>query len=563
MKIRREYRQALIAVLFSVFLFLRLFTSSDYIFLDGDEIKYLEMAKNFPHHATFNKQLEINHGPFFPYVIYFFTLIFGKDYLAAIFISLLSASVTFFVVYRLFMMLTNNFLITFVSLIFFSLSVELITASKVGLKESFAVMLMVSAIYYYVHGVKFRSKKSILIASAFGGMTALTVDHVIFLFPTFTLAYVFFNYEKVHFRSFKFPGIKYALLPIIVTFALYAVWTGVKLHQYATNEYYPAGLVGTPVSTQDVGLMEILNPRYFEGYESVLSGGFSLSPKSYAYGLGYMFDITPFTIPRGLNFTTMEHLLLPRHVVFMILFYLPLALVVVFGLIVIFREFARTRRIYNNSLLFVFLTFLIFLFPLTQAGTSLRYFYTSFIFLYFFVGCGLYFFLRRWEKRLESRHQSLLVLATAIILLAIIPYWYYQNYNFVLTNEKFAYAKSTADYINANLDKNAGIMIQPGYIYKLQYQTGARTVGLPPDPEVLMTLIEYYDIDYVIFGKYFTWTKYHYSRDSAEYILSNPDQFELVGTVLEDYESLEVKREMGAKMRASDELYIYRVKRQN
>ena len=123
-------RRNLLITLFVVFLFLRSFTSSTYNFLDGDHVRYLIMEENFPYHTTVNNQVDLNHGPLFPYALHFFTLIFEKNYLAAIFVSLISAAVTFFIIYRLFMMLTNNFYITFTLLTFFTLSVEFITASK-------------------------------------------------------------------------------------------------------------------------------------------------------------------------------------------------------------------------------------------------------------------------------------------------------------------------------------------------------------------------------------------------------------------------------------------------
>ena len=544
-----------IFILFIVFLFLRLFTSSDYNFIDGDEIKYLEMAKNFPYHSTFNKQIEINHGPFFPYVVHIFTLIF-EDYIAAIFISLLSAAITFFVLYKLLMMLTNNFSVTFVTLFFFTLSVEFIISSKAGLKESFVVMLIILSIYYYVKGVKFNNKKSIIAASIFGGLTAITTDHVIFLFPTFILSYVFFNYKQVNFRTLTFPGLKYAILPILVMFLFYASWTGVKAYQYSTNEYYPAGLVGTPVSTEGFGLMELLNPRYFGDYESSLFGGFSFDIKAYSYALGYMFNIVPFTIPRGLNFTTMDHLLLPKHIVYMIVIYLPFAFITLFSLFTMLKNLIKTKNIYNNVNLYMIGVFLIFMFPLTQHRASLRYFYTAFIFLYYFISYGL-FILFSQRKKLKLYGKLITVITIGILLL--IPYWYYQNNNFILFNKEFIYAQATGDFINSNLGRDDAIMIQPGYIYKLQYLTDRRTVGLTPLSDSLLPLIEYYNIDYVVFGKYFTWTNYFYSKDSVEYIMSHPDEFELIATIKEDYDALNVRLEMGAKMRASDELYIYRV----
>ena len=66
--------------------------------------------------------------------------------------------------------------------------------------------------------------------------------------------------------------------------------------------------------------------------------------KKIVYQFGYMFDIEPFSIPLGLNFTTMSFLLFPRHVVYMLLIYLPLSLIALFGFLSITMDF-RQRSI--------------------------------------------------------------------------------------------------------------------------------------------------------------------------------------------------------------------------
>src|SRR3989338_1737294 len=186
-------RRNILIILFVVFLSLRIFVNQPAMSLGADPVKYLEVSKNFPYHTLSNNQLYIDHGPFYPYVIYLFTFIFQNEFIASIFISLLSSGITFFVAYKLFMMLSKNFYVTFIAMIFLTLSVELIVAAHKPLKESFTVMLIISAIYFYTKGVKFNDKKLLLLATLFGSALALTVDHVIFLFPSFILSYIFFN----------------------------------------------------------------------------------------------------------------------------------------------------------------------------------------------------------------------------------------------------------------------------------------------------------------------------------------------------------------------------------
>ena len=529
-----QSRKILMAALFAVFIFLRLFSDSSSVVVGGDYIKYLLMAKNFPYHTTANNQMEINHGPFFPYLVYSFTMIFQEDYMAAIIISLLSAVITFYIIYRLSMMLTNNFFITFIVLIFFTLSVEFITTSQIGTKESFVLMIIISSIYFYIKGIKFRDKQSIIAASIFGGITALTVDHTIFLFPTFFFAYIFFNYKKIDLKRLVFPGLKYAALPVLVTLVFYASWTGLKAYQYSTNEYYPAGADGDPVSTEGFGIMELLNPRYFEGYDPTLTAKYTPRIRDYAYGLGYMFDIVPFDIPRGINFSNFDRLLHPKHVVYMLLLYAPLALMALFFVLWILKNFARNRKIYNNAPLFIILIFLIFLFPLTQTKSSLRYFYTSFIFLYFFLGYGILLVYNKLDlgKKL-SRFSGNLIIVITILLLLLIPYWYISHGNLILLNGKYVTTPKTAEFIRSNINPDLGIMMQTGYNYQLQYQIGSRIVGIPPNRETLLRMIDYYDIDFILFGNFIS-GYYHYSEDSINYIKNNPEKFTLLATISEE-----------------------------
>lgn len=554
----KQTRKILLISLFVAFLFLRIFTSSNYNFLDGDHVRYLIMTENFPYHTTVNNQIDLNHGPMFSYAIYFFNLVFQQDYLAAIFLSLLSGAITLYILYRLFMLLTGNFYITFIVMVLFTLSVEFVLASKVGLKESFAVMVLVIPIYYYTKGVKFNNLKSIIAASIFGGIAALTVDQVIFLFPTFVLSYFFFNHKKPNIIKLHFPLLKYALLPIIVTFLFYSAWTGLKAYEYSINEYYPTA-DGNPVRTEGFGLMELLNPRYFSDYSAIIPAGFSTRIRDYAYGLGYMFNIVPFVIPRGLNFTSMNYLLFPRHIVYMVVIYLPLALFALYGFVSALKGFIRTRKIYNNVSLYMLLVFLIFLFPLTQIQSSLRYFYIAFIFMFYFIAYGSFAFLEKLKVPQNSRKNKAYILVAAALLLLLIPYWYYNNSNFLYFNPKFVYAQNTADFLNQNIDKGETIMVQPGYNYQLQYLTGMRAVVFPPYAEDLFKFIDYYNASYIIFGKFITWEKYYYSRDSVDYILTHPEQFKPITTIDEDYDSIKVKLEMDAKMRPSDQVYIYKV----
>ena len=548
-------RKILLISLFAVFLFLRLFVDSPYILLAADSLKFLDLAKHFPHHTLSNNQLYLLHAPFYPYVIHFVNLLISEDYLAAIAINLVAACITFFVLYKFFMLLTNNFPIAFTALLFFTLSVDLVIASHKVTRESFVIMLLASAIYFYAKGVKLNNKKSIIASSIFGGILGVTTDHVIFLFPAFAVSYIFFNNKKISFKKLDFPNLKYAILPVAVTLLLYASWLGIRAYQYSAHEYYPSGLEGAPLKTKGFGLIELINPLYFEDFEpnDSTKGDFVSRLKNYAFTLGYIFNIEPFSIPRGLNFATMKFLLFPRHVAYMFIIYLPIAIVAAYGFLLIFRDFINARKIHCNASLYVISLLLIFIFPITQRATSQRYIYPAYIFFFYVLAYGTVALSRKIG--IFKKNTKMLAIAIAVMILLLVPIWHYSNSHFVFSLGKAVSAQNTGDFINKNIKSTAAIMAQPGYTYKLVYMTDNRVISMPPKAQDLLPFIEYYNISYVVFGRYYTVDKYHYNSDSAELIKNSPGKFKLVSAIKEDYTKYVNPKDPAS----TDDVYIYEV----
>lgn len=542
----------IIILLFLIFLFLRLFVSFPTELLTADNLKFFEASRNFPNHALYNDQLYLLHPPFYPYTIHFFTLIFQNEYIAAIFISIISSIITFFALYNFFMMLTRSFILTFFALFFLTLSSELIISSRIALRESFVIMLIISSIYFYVKGVKFDDKKSVAYATIIGSILAVTSDHVVFLFPALMLSYLFFNSKKPDFRKFFFPNLRYLILPLFFILLLYGSWTYIKFYQYSDVEYYPNGYEGTPVNTQDLGLFQLISPQNFDDYRGTyIKQGIISTLKRVAFNFGYMFNMEPFSIPRGLNFTTMQYLLHPRHTAYMFVIYLPLALIALFAFLHTILDFARTKQVHNNVNLFIIALLLVFAIPVTQKFASPRYILTSYIFLYYLISYGTVLLLqRKWKSQLHK-----IIPVTVVLLLLLVPFWHYHNNHFVFFTSSVVASQKTGDFINANIPKEANLMVQPGYAVKLIYLTGNKIVGLHHDPQRLDYLIDYYNISYIVFGRYYTWDALQLSRESAEYILNKPDKFRLVATVEEDYTQFR-PRESPA---STDEVYIYQV----
>jgi len=547
-------RKLLLIVLFAVFLFLRLFADLPAVLLASDSLKFLNLAKHFPYHTLGNNQLYLLHAPFYPYLIHFVSLLVREDYLAAIAINFVSACITFFVIYRLFMMLTNDFSKTFISLLFFTLSVDLIIASRKVTRESFVMMLLISAIYLYVKWAKHGDKKSILGASIISGILGITTDHVVFLLPSFALSYLLLNRKRIILRKLNFPNLKYAILPVVFILVFYGFWLGVRTYHYSSSDYYPAGLEGAPIKTKNFGLTALMNPKYFEGFDlKNAQPGIIPRLKNVAYIFGYMFNTEPLSIARGLNLATMKFLLSPWHVAYAVFIYLPLVLATIYGFFLIIRDFFRTRKIYNNVDLYILLLFLIFLFPITQRAASPRFVYPAYIFLFYVMAHSM--IALSGKIGISGKNAKTLFVVIVVLLLLLVPVWHYRNNHFVFSAEKYVFSEKTGEFINKNIGKADAIMTQPGYTYKLIYLTGNRVISLPENSKDLSFFLKYYNISYVLFGRFYTFDKYYYSDDSAQLIKNSPDKFKLIATVKEDYTKFLNPEDPAS----TDEVYIYKV----
>ena len=540
----------LLIFMFVVFLFLRLFVSYNSVLLGSDNLKFMEVSKRFPYHTLTNDQLYLHHAPIYPYMVHFFALIFKDEFIAGIFLSLVAASVTFYVFYKFLMMLSKNFSVTFISLILFTLSVDFIITSNSVLRESFIVMLLSLSMYYYAKGIKFEDKKSILLAAFWGAITALSTDHVMFLFPAFGVTYLFLNKQKTDLIKFKFPNLKWAIMPVIVTLLFFALWLGVKVHQYSKYEFYPSGFEGTPISTKGFGLAQLIDPHNFKDYTT--QGGLGVDLKRIVYNFGYVFNIEPFEIPRGLNFLTYKYLLMPIHVFYIFLIYVPIAILSFLGIIFGIKESIKIKKFHQNVYVYFFVLLLIFISPVFYQANSPRYIYPAYLFLYFFIASGLIWLLTKLNVNINKA-----IMILTVLLILLVPFWYFAHKNFVFFSEKTIGAANTAKFINENISKDAVIMSQPGFTFKLIYQTNNRIIGLYPKPEALLNVMNYYNVSYIVVGRYYTYDVYHLAKDSVEFVNNNPKKFKLIATIKEDYSDFFKPEDPASR----DEGYIYQVLR--
>ena len=274
-----NYQRLPLMAIFALFVFLRIFSGSEYYFIQGgDAARYLELAKNFPHHTLDNNQLHVLHPPLYPYAIHFFSFIF-EDHAAAIAVSLFASILTFFILYRLVLLLSNNIYITYFTLILFSLSQIYIDVAANVLKEPLAVMLALGAIYFYLEFLVHNKKNHIYYSSIFSFFLGITTDHAVLLIPSLIAAYLLFKNSK---KSLK------AFLPLASVIISYGFWILIKAYVYSTNDFYPASLDGTIVSTSGWGLKQLLSSQYFPEMKELIPFGLSFEPLHYIYPMLYI-----------------------------------------------------------------------------------------------------------------------------------------------------------------------------------------------------------------------------------------------------------------------------------
>ncbi len=529
-----DNRKLMVALVFAVFIILRLFVDSPYYFIGGDDAKYLELAKNFPSHTLDNKQLFLLHGPIYPYAIHFLSYLF-EDYKAGIIISLLSSIVTFFVLYKLIMLLTKNFRIALVALALFSLSAENIFFSNYVQKEAFMLMLFLLSIYFYLKGLVL-DRKNLYIAAFFGAITALTTDHVVFLIASFIAAYVIFRNDRIKLRQ--------AIIPVVLTIIFYSFILITRVYVYTHNDYYPTGVDGVIEKVSDFGVRQIFAPAFFpETMELVFSKSSILVNALFIFG--YMFNIFPFIIPSALNRNTIGMLFSDNITSFFTIIkltiYIAFFLLFIYGSYTLFIQL-KNKKIKNNHNLFMFLMLLFFIFPVTQRITTIRMVLMATIPLYYFIAVGI-------DK---LNFKKYLIFFIILILLLSPFYWIFNNRNLVLANGKLVEAGNAADFLNSL--PGEGVISQVGYSPELNYQTNKRIITMPSDPANLDWIVEEYRISYALYGQRY-WEKFSennkgrvFNYETIKHIRENPQKFRLLKVIEEDYGSF-----------GSDEVHVYEV----
>jgi hypothetical protein len=534
--LKREH--LLLIAVFFVFIFLRIFSDSPYYFIQGgDTARYLALADSFPYNTLFNNQLYIEHPPLYPYAIYFVSFLF-EDHIAGLLVSLISLAIIFFIIYKLVMLVSNNYYIAFGTLILLSLSNVFINLSIGNLKRApLGMMLTLLSIYYYIRFLKEGKTRNIIYSSLPALLLGITTDHAILLIPGLIITYVFFRDKTKIFH---------ATIPIIAAIFSYSSWIFVRVYTYMTNEFYPV-VNGTIVKTGDWGLRQLLSPQYFKEVESILPFGLSLDPSHYFYHVANMFKLVVAPLPMGLRFSNITMFLTSDNFLQLVI-YPILGIATMYSLYKIIK-LSLKKGIKNNEMLFFLTMFFLFLLPLTQIYTSPRFTVTAIPFLFIVTSYGLFKFAKTYNI---FRIYKVGIIAIILILVLYLPFYYLNNNHFIFSKEKIVEIPITAQFIN-KLPKD-GVMIQMGYVIELDYQSDKRIMALPVNADYF-SLIDIYDVSYMVYGE-----QYHrpfsegdkegtLNYDAIKYIRDHPEQFKLLTIIEETYPTTEIK----------DHIYIYEV----
>lgn len=538
LKINLKREHLLLIAIFFVFMFLRMFSDSPYYpIIGGDSARYLALADSFPYHTLFNNQFYIQHPPLYPYAIHFVSFLF-EDHIAGLLVSLISLVITFFIIYKLVMLVSNNYYIAFGTLILLSLSNVFIYISVGNLKRApLGMMLTLVSIYYYIRFLKEGKTRNIIYSSLPALLLGITTDHAILLIPSLIITYIFFRDKTKIFH---------ATIPIIAIVFSYSSWLFVRMYTYMTHQFYPV-VSGIIIKTGNLGLRPLINPQYSKEVESIVPFGLSLDPSHYFYHVVNMFKLVVVPLPIGLRFSNISMILTSDNFLQLVI-YSILGIATIYGLYKIIK-LSLKKGIKNNEMLFFLTMFLVFLLPLTQIYTAPRFTVTAIPFLFIVISYGLFEFAKTYGI---FRIYKVGITAIILILVLYLPFYYLNNSHFIFSKEKIVEIPITAQFIN-KLPKD-GVMIQMGYVVELNYQSDKRIMALPINIDYF-SLIDIYDVNYLVYGE-----SYHkpfsegdkggtINYDAIKYIRDHPEQFKLLTIIEETYPTTEIK----------DHIYIYEV----
>ncbi len=499
----------IIGLLFLAFLAPRIFVASPYYFVSMDEAKYLGLARNFPAHTLFNRQLFVVHPPIFPYLIRFFTPAL-PDHTAGITVSLLASLLSFFLLLKLFRLFDKSFRWIVFALVILTVSPLHIPTSRVVYKDSLFFALFLSSLYSYLRGLLRSRPAWLLAAGIFGGAGCLTSDLGVYLFPCFLLGYFVFRKRDEASRQvdWKIMAATFAL-----AFLPYLAWLGVRYVIFSNNLYYPAGVDGTLEYVRDFTARRLFTPRYFPLTAKMFD--FSFDPTHLSLH-GNVYPLEPLVNLPGFIYGA---------------FYLVAA---VTALLTIIGAFVK-GGMKENPAFFFSLLLVLFALPVVLHPEPRFLFPILLPMIYLFAEA-----IAKLTSRTPRLNGCLAWGTVALLLILGAAYLSGHRYP-VFTLEKEVESFRTAEFLEGL--SGEGVMAQVGYPPELAYLTGKRVTALPPSPEKLDELIRLFEIDYLVYGGHY-WapvergsTANVWCYETIRHIRQNPDRYPLLEIIEEEYRS--------------------------
>ncbi len=533
------------AALLVIFLAFRLFTANEAYFISGDEAKYLKGALTFPKYLVWNNQFDVYNPPVLSALFAINGWVFGDLLRGAQIVELFFAILFFIYCIKLFKLLGKPDPWIWIAMLFISLAHEMIMMAYRLYKEQVYVALFVMMLYYFLRALRGENRHYIT-AAVIGAVTAYTADHMFLFIPIMALMLAVFCTKKT--------SVIKALACIALISIVYCSWLGIRVWVYETNDWYPVGVDGTPEYVRDYGLRQILSPPAFPDTMALTGYYIGIRPAHAAAYLAYLLNLEPGLIPTDLTYDTAQALLGLKPVLLMILLYIPLIAVILFGAWrsrkSLFTTHLHWKFLRGNIPFFFAATYLILNIFIIYRGFSNRYSLGAMIPLAFFLTEGISALARKFKLDFSMAAKALIVIA----LIVLVPLHLASHRTFVLAIPFEADAQNTALFL-AGLPGD-GIMVQAGYTPEITWLTHPkRVLSLPRTPEHFESLIKKYDVHYVAFGERY-WAaptpenkEKVWDYDAIDYIRSNPAQFELLKTITEQYQASD-----------ADKLYVYRVR---
>ncbi|MFC1707844.1 hypothetical protein ACFL59_13695, partial [Planctomycetota bacterium] len=240
------------AGVFALFLVVRLFSSSAYIELGGDQCKYLTLGRTFPCHAVFDGSLYLLHQPLFGYSIGILATVLPLR-AAGLFCSLLFSALTFVAVDRFSRIHDLCASGRLLALTYLSLACGSVVFDAQVSRIPILMCLTAASLVAFERFMAAPGRRRFLVAFAANAACLLTSDQALSVLAAEVVIFL------VHRRKGRWRDL---LLLVFASGLVYLIWPAVRLTVYLAYDHYPAGMDGVVERFETLPLAGLLQPNY-------------------------------------------------------------------------------------------------------------------------------------------------------------------------------------------------------------------------------------------------------------------------------------------------------------